>query len=208
MCDTDGDGNSLLVGSDLLAMITPHRIRPPARWILTTSLAALLTACHHPSTDNSASQKPLRALDRPIDLERFMGDWHVIAHIPVSIEKQAYNAVETYTLADDGTIPTTYVFNQGGFDGPLKTYRPRGFIHNTETNTEWRMRFVWPLKSPYLIIDLDDDYQTTIVGVPDRKYAWIMARNKTLPEQRYQELVAKLAETGHDTSKLRRVPHQ
>jgi hypothetical protein len=35
-----------------------------------------------------------------------------------------------------------------------------------------------------------------------------MARSKALPESRYQELVAFLADTGHDVSKLRRVPQQ
>ncbi|MFM7804281.1 MAG: lipocalin family protein [Verrucomicrobiota bacterium] len=46
------------------------------------------------------------------------------------------------------------------------------------------------------------------MGVPDRDYAWIMARSKTLPEERYQQLVAHLAATGHDVSRLRRVPHR
>jgi hypothetical protein len=35
-----------------------------------------------------------------------------------------------------------------------------------------------------------------------------MARSKTLPEERYQQLVAHLAATGHDVSRLRRVPHR
>jgi apolipoprotein D and lipocalin family protein len=70
------------------------------------------------------------------------------------------------------------------------------------------MQFIWPFKAAYLIAYLDADYQTTIIGVPDRDYAWIMARTKTLPEARYQELVDFLAKTGHDTSKLRRVPHR
>jgi hypothetical protein len=35
-----------------------------------------------------------------------------------------------------------------------------------------------------------------------------MARSKTLPEKRYQELVAMLAQSGHDISKLRRVPQR
>lgn len=137
-----------------------------------------------------------------------MGDWQVIAHIPAFIEDEAFNAVESYALDADGTIATTYVFNDGGFDGPLRTYRPRGFVHNRETNAEWRMQFLWPFKSAYLIIHLDEAYETTIVGVPDRDLAWIMARTKTLPEARYQELVDILAKTGHDTTKLRRVPHR
>lgn len=177
--------------------------------VFAAALAALLVGCQTTSPRaDSARLEPLRAIDRPVDLERFMGDWYVIAHIPTFIEKEAYNGVETYRLAEDGTIPTTYTFNKGGFDGPLKTYNPRGFVHNRETNAEWRMRFVWPFKAAYLIVYLDDNYETTIIGVPDRDYAWIMARSKTLPEARYQELVAQLAETGHDVSKLRLVPQR
>lgn len=171
-------------------------------------LAALLAGCQTAPGSRAARAEPLRAIDRVIELERFMGDWYVIAHIPTFIETEAYNAVERYELAEDGTIPTTFFFNKGGFDGPLKSYTPRGFVHNRETNTEWRMRFVWPFKAAYLIVYLDEHYETTIIGVPDRDYAWIMARTKTLPEARYEELVGVLAETGHDVSKLRRVPQR
>jgi apolipoprotein D and lipocalin family protein len=171
--------------------------------LLALLAGALLAGCA-----SGPEQPPLRPIDRRVDLARFMGDWYVIAHIPTFIEDEAHNAVESYALADDGTIPTTYVFNNGSLDGPLKTYNPRGFIHNRETNAEWRMQFIWPFKAAYLIAYLDADYQTTIIGVPDRDYAWIMARTKTLPEARYQELVDFLAKTGHDTSQLRRVPHR
>ncbi|MFM7554740.1 MAG: lipocalin family protein, partial [Verrucomicrobiota bacterium] len=118
----------------------------------TAALAALTCGCQSPpSGADAARREPLRAIDRPVDLQRFMGDWHVIAHIPTFIEKDAHNGVESYRLAPDGTIPTTYVFNDGAFDGPTRTYRPRGFVHNRQTNAEWRMRFVWPFKAAYLI---------------------------------------------------------
>ncbi len=170
------------------------------------ALAVLLSGCQ--SASETARREPLRAIDRKVDLNRFMGEWHVIAHIPAFIEAEAHNAVESYRLDEDGTIATTYVFNDGAPDGPLKTYRPTGFVHNLETNAEWRMQFLWPFKSAYLIAYLDDDYQTTIIGVPDRDLVWIMARTKNLPEARYQELVKWLADNGHDLSKLRRVPHR
>ena len=35
---------------------------------------------------------------KQVDLDRFMGDWYVIANIPTFIEKDAYNAIETYRL--------------------------------------------------------------------------------------------------------------
>ena len=170
------------------------------------SLAILFSGCQ--SSSNAMHPEPLRAIDRRVDLQRFMGDWYVIAHIPAFIEDEAHNAVESYQLDKDGSIATTYVFNNGSLDGPLKTYRPTGFIYNRETNAEWRMQFLWPFKSAYLIAYLDEEYQTTIIGVPDRDLVWIMARSKTLPEARYQELVKWLVDNGHDISELRRVPHR
>jgi apolipoprotein D and lipocalin family protein len=70
------------------------------------------------------------------------------------------------------------------------------------------MQFVWPFKAAYLIAYLDADYETTVIGVPDRDYVWIMARAKTIPEARYQELVKWLTDNGHDVTQLRRVPQR
>lgn len=174
----------------------------PACCALTLGLAS----CQTPSGLKPPGK--LQPITRQVDLKRFMGDWYVIAHIPVFIEKEAYNAVESYKLAKDGTIPTTFTFNQGAFGGPLKTYHPKGFVYNKKTNAEWRMQFVWPIKAAYLITYLSEDYQTTIIGVPDRKYAWIMARTKTLPDATYQKLVTELKRQGHDLTKLRKVPQR
>jgi apolipoprotein D and lipocalin family protein len=49
---------------------------------------------------------PLTTVEH-VDLPRFMGDWYVIASIPTFLEKRAYNAVESYRLAEDGTVATT-----------------------------------------------------------------------------------------------------
>jgi len=163
-----------------------------------------LTLCQF----TSKNMQPLRAMNQRVDLQNFMGDWYVIAHIPTFIETQAYNAVENYKLDPDGTIATTFTFNKGSLDGPVKTYHPRGFIHNPTTQAEWRMQFIWPFKAAYLITYLSDDGQTTIIGVPDRKYAWIMARAKTISDEKYQEMVKRLETSGHDLSKLRRVPQR
>ena len=165
-----------------------------------------LASCQNAS--NAVSSGKLQAVQGKVDLERFMGDWYVIGNIPTFLEKDAYNTKESYKLAEDGTIPTTFTFNKGGFDGPLKTMHPKGFVDNKESNAEWRMQFLWPFKADYLITYLSDDYQTTIIGVPDRKYAWIMARTKTLPDDTYQELVAELRRQGHDLSRLRKVPQR
>ncbi len=150
---------------------------------------------------------PIRTADY-VDLERFMGDWYVLGNIPTVIEREAYNALESYRLEDNGTIDTTFSFNKGSFDGPEKTYHPRGFVRDKETNAVWGMQFVWPIKAEYRVMYVDPDYEQTVIGRRARDYVWIMARKPHLPEADFQRLVELVAAEGYDISNLRRVPQR
>ena len=142
-----------------------------------------------------------------VDIERFMGDWYVIAHIPTFIEKNAYNAVESYRL-DGDRIETTFSFRNKGFDGPEKKYQPNAIVTDPETNAVWGMQFVWPFRSDFRIVYLNDDYTTTIIGRNKRDYVWIMAREPEISEQEYERLARLVGEMGYDSSELRRVPQR
>lgn len=161
---------------------------------------------------STVNPEPLRAVDRPIDLDRFMGDWYVLAHIPIEIpffsEANAYNGIESYRLTDKGIIETTYRFRDGSFDGPEVVFNPRAWVHDDQTGAEWRMQFVWPFRAAYLIAYVDDDYHNTIIGVPNRRNAWIMSRSPQASDAELAMLTSKLLDLGYDTAKLRTVPQQ
>ena len=164
------------------------------------AVSLLIAAC--------ASKGPeMKTVDH-VDLERFMGDWYVIANIPTFLEKGAHNAVETYSLNDDGTIDTTFTFHEGGFDGELKEHNPKGFVLDEETNAHWGMRFIWPIKADYRIVYLNDDYTQTIIARQKRDFVWIMARTPQIPESDYQRLVDYAGSIGYDTSQIQRVPQR
>jgi len=152
------------------------------------------------------TMKPIHTVEK-VDLERFMGDWYVIASIPTFIEKEAYNAVESYRLDEDGTVATTFRFNKGSYDGPLKEYNPRGFIKDKDSNAVWGMQFVWPFKAEYRVIYLKEDYTQTVIGRSKRDYVWIMARDNSIPDADFERIINFLRDQGYDTTKLRRVPH-
>ena len=163
-----------------------------------TALFLTLTAC--------SSVEPLQTVE-DVDIERFMGDWYVIANIPTTIEKGAHNAVETYQLDDDGSIATTFTFNDGGFDGELKTYKPRGFV-SEESNAIWGMQFIWPIKADYRIFYLDEDYSVTVIGRNKRDYVWIMAREPVIGVAEYSDILDRLEVAGYDVSAIQRVPQR
>ena len=163
-------------------------------------LAMLLGAC--------ASRGPEMETVDYVDLDRFMGDWYVIANIPTFLEKGAHNAVETYALNDDGTVATTFVFRDGSFDGEEKTYTPKGFVRDDGSNALWGMRFIWPIKADYRIVYLDEDYSQTIIARQKRDFVWIMARTPEISEEDYARLIDFAASIGYDVSKIERVPQR
>ena len=115
-----------------------------------------------------------------------MGDWYVIANIPTFIEKDAYNAVESYSLNKDGTVATTFRFREGSITGEEKTYHPTGYVLDTQSNAIWGMQFIWPFKADYRIVFVAEDYSQTIIGRNQRDYIWIMARTPQITEEDYQ----------------------
>ena len=171
------------------------------KYLLTLPIVFLLIACQ------TAPSTPIATV-KHVDLERFMGDWYVIANIPTFIERDAYNAVESYRLTDEGTVATTFTFRQGGFDGERKVYTPTGFVRDRESNAVWGMQFIWPFKADFRIVYLDAQYTQTIIGRNQRDYVWIMARSPSMPEADYQYLLRLLANEGYDIDQIQRVPQR
>lgn len=157
-----------------------------------------LSACSTP--------KLIKPVDQ-VDLKRFMGDWYVIAAIPTLIERDPYNPIERYQLNSDGSIATTFEYNQGGETGPHKIYRPTGFVVPNSQNAVWAMQFVWPFKAEYIVAYLDEDYQTTIIARNKLDYVWLMARKPHMNEDEYQRMIERISKMGYDLSKLKRMPH-
>ncbi len=59
-----------------------------------------------------------------------------------------------------------------------------------------------------LFVYLDQDYQKTIVGVPDRNNVWIMSREPQMSDAEYQRMLSFAVSLGYDVAKVKRVPHR
>lgn len=158
----------------------------------------MLNACQTTPT------APIEVAD-PFDLDRFMGQWYVIANIPTFPEKGAHNATETYRRAGPNEIATTFTFRKDAPDGDLKTLTPTGFVSD-ENPAIWGMRFLWPFKADFRVLYVDPNYQTTIVGRQKRDYLWIMARSPELDAKTYEHLLGIARERGYSLDKLQKVP--
>lgn len=143
-----------------------------------------------------------------MDLDRYMRDWYVIAHIPPKVTQTAHNSIERYRRKGDDEIDVTFTFRKDGPNGAHKTMNPTGFVVPNTGNAVWAMQFIWPIKMQFVVSYVDDDYQTTIVARERRDFVWIMAATPQLSDDVYDALVEQVRQIGYDMSKLRKVPQQ
>ncbi|WP_412469521.1 lipocalin family protein [Oceanospirillum sp. RT-1-3] len=146
-----------------------------------------------------------------VDIDRFMGDWFVLAARGTFLEEGQHNSVETYTWNEkEKRIDVNFVFNKDSLDGEQKVLTQKAWIEDTKTNAHWKIQLFWPLKFDYLVVALDPKYEWVAIGVPDEKYLWIMSRkySNDYASKTVAKAIKQLDELGYNTSELILIPHR
>ncbi len=174
-----------------------------------TRMAMLATTCMliMAGCAGIESRQPLQTV-ASVDLVRYAGTWYEIARLPMLFQRYCIDSKAIYSVRPDGKIG---VHNECVTDsGKLDQADGIATIVDTTTNAKLAVTFdnffarlVGPSREGnYWIIDLDPDYQTALVGTPDRRYLWILSRTAHLDEVTYQRLVAKAQQLGFPVADL------
>jgi apolipoprotein D and lipocalin family protein len=136
-----------------------------------------------------------------VDLARYAGIWYEIAKIPNRFQKQcARDTLAQYTLRPDGRIN---VVNQCiKRNGSVDQARGIAKVVDAETGAKLKVSLVsllgWrPFWGDYWIVGLDPNYRWAVVGAPNRKYGWILARSKTLDANSLETISAIIERNGY-----------
>jgi stearoyl-CoA desaturase (Delta-9 desaturase) len=140
--------------------------------------AAGLAACQTP-------HPPIATVDK-VDLERFMGDWYVIANIPTFIERGAHNAVESYRLeaGRHASRPPSLSARAASTARPSATRRPATCATPARTRSG-ACSSSGPSRPSYRIVYLNDGLHPDGHRPRRRDYVWIMARTPAIPDADY-----------------------
>lgn len=155
-------------------------------WILVGGL--LLALASPPAM--AASNLPVTELD----LERYAGTWHEIARLPMFFQRKCVQSQADYRLRVDGKVA---VLNQcrtttgdwisaAGAAEPLPGRSDRLQVRFDN----WFSRLFPGLTTgDYWVLHLDEDYRIALVGHPQRKYLWLLAREPQLTAAQREELL-------------------
>ena len=143
-----------------------------------------------------------------VDLDRYMGRWQVIAYVPNFVENGKVATADSYAKRPDGKMDNIYSFRKGSLDAPEKSWHGTAWVTNQQTNAEWKVRLLWPFTSDYKILELAPDYAWAVVASNGGDLLWILARDRTLPDPVYSDLLGRLERRGLDSASLVKVPQR
>lgn len=165
--------------------------------LVITGLSCVAPAAH------AAENAPLPTVDS-VDLARYVGSWYEIALLPNRFESQCVSDTQAHYTVVDGGIRVLNRCRKA--DGRVDSTQGRAKVVTDSGNAKLKVTFFWPFYGDYWILALADDYSEVLVGTPDRRYGWILARRPDLPEARVQALLERAKALGFDAAAFRRVP--
>lgn len=140
-----------------------------------------------------------------VELQRYLGTWYEIARKPMWAEdKDARDVTATYELKDNGRIR---VLNRCLGDlGKIEESEGEAFPldgTNAKLSVSFMpkaLRWVPFTQGDYWVMRLDAGYNIALVGTPNRKYLWLLARDAHLDESVVREWLDYAAQDGFDIS--------
>lgn len=169
-------------------------VQPAALPSIAPSMPPVVTPSVMPSVMPVASVK----------IERYVGVWRELAKIPNRFQRQcARHTLAQYTLRADGQLK---VVNQClTRNGILSQASGVARIVDPISRARLKVSLVsllgWrPFWGDYWVIGLDESYRWAVVGTPDRRYGWVLARPPRLDQASWSAIAAILARNGYSLS--------
>ncbi|MEO5897825.1 MAG: lipocalin family protein [Vicinamibacterales bacterium] len=159
----------------------------------------------------NADTTPLRVVP-DLDYKRYAGRWYEIARLPNRFEKKCVgNVTATYTLRSDGRVTVTNRCKESNGSTSEATGIARRVEGKPPSVLQVRfapafLSFIAKVWGDYHVMELGPQYDYSVVGSPDRRYLWVLARTPRLDSAIYQSLVDRAKAQGFDTSTLIQTP--
>lgn len=144
----------------------------------------------------------------PIDLQRYMGRWYVLADTPFLSEHDFVGNYDEWTLRADGTIDDKYLGRRHDFNQPVSGSRFVAKVMGGTGNTKWRVALIWPFEVVVVTAYVDPEYRYTIRCMEDGNMVWVLARAPEIDEATYKEMLGRLHAMGFNPDRMRRVPQK
>jgi apolipoprotein D and lipocalin family protein len=134
-----------------------------------------------------------------VELDKYLGKWYEIAHLPAVFQNGCNQTTATYSLLKNGNIS---VLNECTKNGKYKKAKGTAKVVDKQTGAKLKVTFFWPFYGDYWIIKLGENYDYAVVGTPNRRYLWILSRTPKMEPKLYSELTDFAKSKGFNVDNL------
>jgi len=149
---------------------------------------------------SSNSYAPLETVPS-VDVKQYGGKWFEIASLPFSRQEGCSCTTAEYEILEDGVLKVTNTCKK---EGNIEQAIGKAFVVEGTNNAKLKVQFFWPFRGDYWVIDLAADYSYAVVGVPSRKYCWILSRTTTMSDETYTGIVQRVKAKGFDVTRFQK----
>ncbi len=145
---------------------------------------------------------PVRSVDE-LDLDAYLGLWFEIGRLPLAFEEEgASDVTAEYSLRDDGTLTV----DNRCLDAMGAPKQSLGVAEPNEHHPgRLRVSFLPPAlrwvpftHGDYWVLMVDPQYRYALVGTPDRKHLWLLAREPRMDMVAEEIYLSHAREQGFD----------
>jgi apolipoprotein D and lipocalin family protein len=135
------------------------------------------------------------------ELDRYLGTWYEIARLDHSFERGLTDVSAAYSRRPDGGVD---VLNRGydAAKGQWKEAQGRAYFLDGPELGSLKVSFFGPFYGGYHVFALDPDYRWALVAGYDHDYLWVLARERKLPQDVLEDLLARARTAGFATDEL------
>ncbi|MEO6170145.1 MAG: lipocalin family protein [Lysobacter sp.] len=160
-----------------------------------------------PQTSAGTSTPLQNAPVHALELDRYLGKWHEIAHLPMFFQRHCVaNTTATYTLKANHRIEVRNgcQTRDGGRNESVGEAKP---VEGSPGALKVRFAPSWlgwvpGIWADYWVLDVAPDYGWAVVGGPGKKYLWILSREPNMDPELLERLKSDAEARGYDLKDL------
>lgn len=148
-----------------------------------------------------------------VDLKKYAGTWYEIGRLPMYFQRNcASDVTANYVQKTDGS--GIKVINQCQAkdgsniiaEGLAKPADATGSKLKVTFLPSW-IRWLPVGRADYWVLARDTDYKTALVGTPDKKYLWLLARSPNVSQETYTKYRQIAQQQGYDLKEFKLTSH-
>lgn len=199
-----------------LAAFSAYAAPLPATSASTSKTSA--TATTDKTTTQTLSVKPSDIIHKSantpttvdsVDLKKYAGTWYEIGRLPMYFQRNcASDVTANYAQKTDGSgvVVTNKCKAEDGSDitaeGLAKPADDTGSKLKVTFLPSW-IRWLPVGRADYWVLARDADYQTALVGTPDKDYLWLLARSPNVSQETYAKYRQIAQQQGYDLKEFK-----